>query len=80
MSLPHLPLGVLRTNPHAPRTHILCGLRVAKPPRKVLEGEKKAALLKITRANVNVLNLASLACKNLSRLTYFNSDITRQVS
>ena len=79
-SLPHPPLGVLKTSPHAPCTHIPRGPRVARSPRKASEREKDAALLKIKWANVNVFNIASLARKNLSRLTCFNSDITRQLS
>ena len=41
---------------------------------------QEAALLRIKQANVNVLNVASPARKDLSRLTCFNSDVTRQVS
>ena len=59
-SPPHPPLGILRTSPHVPRTdtprtHILRGPRMARPPTRKSGRNKKAASLR-SRASLERLH------------------------
>ena len=68
--------GILETSPHVPRTdipctHILHGPRMTRLPARNYERAWKNS---IPAVNVHASNVASTACKSLSRLTCFNSD------